>query len=176
MFTDPRRWPEWTASMCALHPLRPGPPGVGSLVGVKQPGISAATWRITRYEPSVRFDWGTRLAGVGPTAAHVLGETDDGRVLLGLSVESAGSLVPDTGAEENDRQAEPQPGVRRAEGGKRSVTLPDGGGEVPHRARQGAVGVTVSWLTHTARCSRRPPRAGFMVTMVGANRGACPAP
>jgi uncharacterized membrane protein len=93
VLTDIRRWPEWTASMRAVHPLQPGPLSVGSRVRVKQPRIPTATWRITRYEPSVRFDWETRLAGVGLTATHVLTETDNGRVLLGLSIELAGPLV-----------------------------------------------------------------------------------
>jgi len=93
VLTDIRRWPEWTASMRAVHLLQPGPLDVGSRVRLKQPRIPAATWRITRYEPSVRFDWETQLPGVGLRAAHVLTETGNGRVLLGLSVELAGPLV-----------------------------------------------------------------------------------
>ncbi|MGH3379039.1 MAG: SRPBCC family protein [Actinoallomurus sp.] len=93
VLADVRRWPEWTASMRVVDPLRSGPLGVGSRVRVKQPRIPTATWRITRYDPPVRFDWEARVIGVRLTATHSLTETTNGHVLLALSIELAGPLV-----------------------------------------------------------------------------------
>lgn len=101
VLTDIRRWPEWSASMRTVHPLQPGPLGVGSRVRVKQPRIPTARWQITRYEPFVRFDWETRFAGVRLTATHELTETDSGHALLALSIELVGPLVRVLGRQMN---------------------------------------------------------------------------
>ena len=91
--SDVRRWPDWTKSMTDVRPLDQGPLRVGSRVRVKQPRVPSATWRITRYEPGVRFDWETQFTGVHMTATHELMEAADGHVVVVLSVEQRGPLV-----------------------------------------------------------------------------------
>ncbi|MGW4248115.1 SRPBCC family protein, partial [Nocardia sp. NPDC004722] len=65
-------WPEWTASMTAVHPLDPGPLGPGSRVRISQPGLPALVWTVTDFREGVEFTWAAASAGVRTLARHRL--------------------------------------------------------------------------------------------------------
>src|SRR5258706_10698546 len=71
VMSEVERWPEWTASISRVKRLSPGPLQVGSRVGIHQPKLLPAFWRVTELYPGVGFTWISRAPGVLVTARHM---------------------------------------------------------------------------------------------------------
>lgn len=86
---DVEAWPTWTSSMTWLRPVDDGPLAVGSEVHIKQPGLRAASWTITKLDPGRGFSWRTK-GGVEMEADHEIEATPDGtKVTLRLTQRGA---------------------------------------------------------------------------------------
>jgi uncharacterized membrane protein len=86
---DVERWPELTPTVTSVQRLDDGPLGVGSRARVKQPAQRAAVWTVSRFEPGVAFEWGTRVGSVRMVGAHHL-EAVEGGTRNVLTVELSG--------------------------------------------------------------------------------------
>lgn len=93
ILADVRRWPEWTASISEIYPLKVAPLGVGSQVRVLQPRLRPAIMTITEWEPGCGFTWVARNPGLTAIAAHHLASTSSGCAVT-LSVSYRGLLSP----------------------------------------------------------------------------------
>ena len=91
--SDIAQWPTWTESMERVQPDSMCRFGLESKARVKQPGMPAMTWTVTRWEPGSRFDWVTKSLGVTIVASHAIERADSGSRLT-LSVEGTGWLAP----------------------------------------------------------------------------------
>lgn len=91
ILADVRRWPEWTASMSEVHPLKVTPLEVGSRVRVVQPRLKPAIMTITEWEPGRGFVWVAKNLGLLAIAGHQLEPTEAGCTAT-LSVDYRGLL------------------------------------------------------------------------------------
>lgn len=78
VLADVRRWPEWTASISEVHPLKVSPLGIGSKVQVVQPRLRPAIMTITEWEPGRGFVWEAKNPGLLAIAGHQLDPTSSG--------------------------------------------------------------------------------------------------
>jgi hypothetical protein len=78
ILADVRRWPEWTASISEIHPLKVTPLGVGSRVRVLQPRLRPAIMTITEWEPGRGFVWIAKSPVLTAIAGHQLTPTSSG--------------------------------------------------------------------------------------------------
>lgn len=81
VMADLRRWPEWTASISHVEPLDAQPAAAGSRFRVRQPGLPAAVWTVTRWEPPRGFVWESRAPGAHMVAEHWLEANASGCML-----------------------------------------------------------------------------------------------
>ena len=70
VWSDIERWPEWTASVSRVDPLRPGPLAVGLRARVRQPKFPPAVWRVTEVEEGRGFTWVSESPGARVTGSH----------------------------------------------------------------------------------------------------------
>lgn len=91
ILADVRRWPEWTASISEMYPLKVSPLGVGSQVRVVQPRLRPAIMTITEWEPGRGFVWVAKDPGLRAIAGHQLEPTEAG-CMATLSVGYRGLL------------------------------------------------------------------------------------
>lgn len=66
------RWPGWTPTVTRVEPLQSGPAQVGAKYKLKQPGMPAAVWEVTAWEPGRGFVWVSRSLGMTSTAEHAV--------------------------------------------------------------------------------------------------------
>jgi carbon monoxide dehydrogenase subunit G len=69
VLTDPERWPEWTPSVTSVE-LLDRPLTLGSRARIVQPGLSPATFRVTRFDAGKSFTWVTGIPGILVVHAH----------------------------------------------------------------------------------------------------------
>lgn len=94
LLSDLPRWPELLPTISSVQHLGgPQPPGVGSRYRVRQPGLPAATYEITQWEPGEGFTWEARSPGVTSSATHRLA-AEGGGALLDLTFAWSGPLAP----------------------------------------------------------------------------------
>ena len=91
---DVEKWHEWTASILSIQRLDPGLLIVGSRARIRQPGLAAMIWRVTRLAPGSSFTWETRNWGVLTVAEHEITPTEASRCTVVLRVRQSGLLVP----------------------------------------------------------------------------------
>ncbi|WP_341716357.1 SRPBCC family protein [Micromonospora sp. FIMYZ51] len=73
VISDLDRWAEFLPTVDEIERLDgPGPITVGSSFRIRQPGLMAATYRITEWHPEADFTWVARSPGVRTTATHRL--------------------------------------------------------------------------------------------------------
>jgi uncharacterized membrane protein len=88
VISDIEHWPEWTPSISRVKKLSSGPLQVGSRALVYQPKLPPAHWRVTEFNPGVRFTWVSIAPGVRVTARHeVQGNTSGCLVTLSIDYE-----------------------------------------------------------------------------------------
>lgn len=91
---DVERWAEWTPSIERID-LDGQRLAIGATAEIKQPGVSAAVWRVIEYVPGERFEWETRAPGVRMVGVHLVEPLDEGRrTHATLRVETMGLLAP----------------------------------------------------------------------------------
>jgi uncharacterized membrane protein len=69
---DVAAWPTFTPTMQRVERLDDGPFGAGSSARIKQPGLAAAVWTVTRFEPGRSFSWQTSRMGLTMTGSHLV--------------------------------------------------------------------------------------------------------
>lgn len=89
---DVEAWPRLTPSMTEVRRLDSGPVQVGSEAEVKQPGLRAATWRVTTLQPGRLFVWATSAAGVKSVGEHLIVPEGDVCKLM-LRINQTGPLA-----------------------------------------------------------------------------------
>jgi uncharacterized protein YndB with AHSA1/START domain len=94
---DVERWPEWTPSMRSVTRTDRGPLTVGSEARVRQPGLPAATWRVSELDAGRAFTWQTSSPGVTTVAEHVVDPSATGSELT-LRLRQSGPLAGVLGA------------------------------------------------------------------------------
>ena len=88
VISDIERWPEWTPSISWVKKLSSGPLHVGSRALVCQPKLPLAYWRVTDFNPGVRFTWVSVALVVRVTARHeVQGNSSGCLVTLAIDYE-----------------------------------------------------------------------------------------
>lgn len=88
-------WPNHldTFDSVAPAPNSPARSGIGARYLVRQPGLPAATYQVTQWDPGVSFTWIARSPGVSTVATHrVTGRT--GGSELTLTLDWRGPLAP----------------------------------------------------------------------------------
>ena len=78
---DVHSWPEYAPTFTSVTPLDVSATGVGTRYRVKQPGLPAATYRISAWHPGHSFTWIGRSPAVTTTAIHTVRSDGDGAVL-----------------------------------------------------------------------------------------------
>src|SRR5215211_6519684 len=95
VYTDVKRWPEWTDSVTSAERLDQGPLTVGSRARIKQPRLPATVWEGTEVVAGHSFTWMARGPGIITTASHVVtAPAGGGPVRVTASLEQAGLLGP----------------------------------------------------------------------------------
>jgi len=95
VYTDVKRWPEWTDSVTSAERLDQGPLTVGSRARIKQPRFPATVWEVTEVVAGHSFTWMARGPGIITTASHVVtAPGGGGLVRVTASLEQAGLLGP----------------------------------------------------------------------------------
>src|SRR5690606_31949767 len=69
---DVVRWPQWTPSITQVEPLDRRDLAIGHRYRVRQPGMRAMVWTVTRLEPGAAFSWATGRFGIGVEARHAV--------------------------------------------------------------------------------------------------------
>jgi len=88
VWSDVRRWHEWTASISSIEPLLAGPVQVGSRVRIQQPRLRPNLWTVTEWLPEQGFVWEARVPGLFMRGSHRLLDHDGGCTAeLGLAFE-----------------------------------------------------------------------------------------
>lgn len=90
---DLERWGDLLPTFLWVRHLGQGPVGVGSRFRVRQPGLPAAVYAITAWEPGQGFAWASRAPGVQSRATHTIVPTGPG-CRLDLSFDWVGPLAP----------------------------------------------------------------------------------
>lgn len=90
VLADVEAWPSWTSTMRSVRLRDDPPPRAGSRVRIRQPGLPAGTWTVTRWEPGMGFEWERSSPGVLVRAQHLLAAEPDGPVVVTLTVEVSG--------------------------------------------------------------------------------------
>ena len=85
-------WAEWTPSIERID--LDGRLTIGATAIIKQPGISAAIWRVIEVVPGERFEWETRAPGVRMLGVHLVEPREGGGTHATLRVETSGPLAP----------------------------------------------------------------------------------
>ncbi len=92
--SDPRRWPEWTASMNAVE-LLDDRLDLGARARVSQPGMPPTVWTVTTYDHGSGFTRTARVGGVTTVASHEVTPLPAGRgSRLVLRLTQHGALAP----------------------------------------------------------------------------------
>lgn len=89
---DVESWPRWTPTVIAAVRLDVGSFGPGSEVRLKQPRQAETVWRVTDFEPGLRFSWETRVNGIAMRAGHTINKTPQGSESI-LTVHVSGVLA-----------------------------------------------------------------------------------
>ena len=92
VLADVTAWPSLTGSMTAVS-LDSLSIGVGATARIKQPGMPAADWTVTRFVDGESFTWESRSPGVNVSADHVVTSDAAGNTFLTLSVSMSGLLA-----------------------------------------------------------------------------------
>src|SRR5690606_19416484 len=90
---DLEHWADMLPTVDEVTRLDDGPIGEGSRFRLRQPGLPAATYVVTHWQPNERFTWESRSPGVVGVADHRLTGTSDGTTLA-LSISWSGLLAP----------------------------------------------------------------------------------
>ena len=93
--SDLDRWAEWLTTVDEISRIDgPGPIAVGSRFRVRQPGLAAATYEVTDWQPEAGFTWVARTAGVRTTATHgLVSEGAATRLRLGIDWAGPGARL-----------------------------------------------------------------------------------
>jgi uncharacterized protein YndB with AHSA1/START domain len=91
---DVERWPEWTESITRVEYEHGDKIEPGALVKVKQPGMPALIWRVSRADREVSFVWETTSPGVRTVASHDLTVGEDGTTTVAHAIHQTGVLAP----------------------------------------------------------------------------------
>lgn len=87
---DVERWPEWAPTVTHVARVDDRPIGIGSIFRIKQPGQPLSDWRVTAFDPGVRFTWETERTGLRMKATHEMAADGTGTEnLLRLEVRGA---------------------------------------------------------------------------------------
>lgn len=82
VLSDVTAWPDHLPTFTSVTLIGgPTPMGLGSRFVVRQPGLPAATYEVTDWEPGRGFTWVARSIGVATTATHVATASEVGRWL-----------------------------------------------------------------------------------------------
>jgi hypothetical protein len=93
---DVEKWPSVTpATIERVERLEPGPFGLGSTARIKQPGQTAAVWRVSHFVEGREFAWETRRLGLTMIGSHVVEPVGEGacRNVLGIEVRGRGAKL-----------------------------------------------------------------------------------
>ena len=75
---DVTTWPEWTPTVTQILRLDDAPLATGSVVIIKQPGMSAKEWCVTEFWDGRGFTWETDERAIHMSATHELIGVDSG--------------------------------------------------------------------------------------------------
>jgi uncharacterized membrane protein len=92
LLRDLERWDQVLPTMDEVRPLDTGPIAVGSRFEVRQPGLRAAVYEVTEWQPERSFTWVASSPGVRTTATHVV-EQVGGVTRLALGIRWTGPLA-----------------------------------------------------------------------------------
>ncbi|PRY58045.1 polyketide cyclase/dehydrase/lipid transport protein [Knoellia remsis] len=92
---DVTSWPAEleTFTSVTLSDDSPVPSGVGARYAVRQPGLAAAVYEVTEWDPGHSFTWVARAPGVVTTATHSVTPSSTGSTLT-LGLGWTGLLAP----------------------------------------------------------------------------------
>jgi hypothetical protein len=89
---DIERWPLWTPTVKEVTRLDDGPFDAGSAARIKQPGLPAVVWRVTKLTQGEALAWTTQLPGIRIVATHTLLPSGSGTMNI-LRLEVCGILA-----------------------------------------------------------------------------------
>lgn len=93
VLSDVTAWPDHLPTFTSVTLIGgPTPMGLGSRFVVRQPGLPAATYEVTDWEPGRGFTWVARSIGVATTATHVATASEVG-TRLDLTIRWDGPLA-----------------------------------------------------------------------------------
>ena len=93
VYSDVERWPEWTPSVISVERLDAGPLGAGSRARIRQPGVPAAVWRVTSFEPGRFWAWEAAAPGYRMVGEHRVRPRPEGGAEAPMAVEAWGLLA-----------------------------------------------------------------------------------
>ncbi|HEU4946551.1 MAG TPA: SRPBCC family protein [Kribbella sp.] len=91
VFSDVRRWSEWTPTIDSVERLDDGPLRIGSRARIRQPKLPVATWEVTELVDGEYFAWVSRGPGIRTTGGHRVTATPNGTVATS-SIDQEGPL------------------------------------------------------------------------------------
>lgn len=93
--SDVTGWPQILPTFTSVQRCADSPAvtGVGARYEVRQPGLRAAVYEVTEWEPGRSFTWVARSTGVVTTARHAVAAIPTGAKVT-LDLEWSGVLAP----------------------------------------------------------------------------------
>jgi uncharacterized protein YndB with AHSA1/START domain len=92
VFSDVKRWPEWTASVTRLTALDGPELAVGKRFEIKQPRMPKLVWEVTEVDPGVEWTWVQRSPGGIALASHNVTALGDGRTRVHQLIDQRGPV------------------------------------------------------------------------------------
>jgi len=85
VYSDVRRWPEWTDSVTKVEPLDGDELAVGRRFRITQPKLPVMVWEVTALEPGASWRWAQRSPGARTEAWHAVdGSASHASAQLGI--------------------------------------------------------------------------------------------